>query len=42
MLMLALPMLVLIFLSEGIARVVDRRRARAAPEQWGDDEISPL
>ncbi|MET0839841.1 MAG: twin-arginine translocase subunit TatC [Marmoricola sp.] len=42
MLMLALPMLVLIFISEGIARVVDRRRARAAPEQWDDDEISPL
>jgi sec-independent protein translocase protein TatC len=42
MLMLALPMILLIFMSEGIARVVDRRRARAAPEQWDDDEISPL
>ena len=39
MLMLALPMMLLIFISEGIARLVDRRRARAAPEQWDDDEI---
>ncbi len=42
MLMLALPMMLLIFISEGIARLVDRRRARAAPEQWDDDEMSPL
>jgi sec-independent protein translocase protein TatC len=42
MLMLAVPMLILIFLSEGVARIVDRRRARSAPEQWDDDELSPL
>ncbi len=42
MLMLALPMTLLIFISEGIARVVDRRRGRRAVEDWGDDEISAI
>ncbi len=44
MLMLALPMLVLIFISEMIARIVDRRRGRhlAAAEQLDDDTASPL
>jgi sec-independent protein translocase protein TatC len=42
MLMLALPMLILVFASEAIARLLDRRRARRAPEEWDDDEISPL
>lgn len=42
MLMLALPMLVLIFISEIIARLVDRRRARAAPKELDDDVASPL
>lgn len=42
MLMLALPMTVLFLVSEGVARVVDRRRSR---EGWGevdDDEASEL
>ncbi len=42
MLMLALPMLLLILISEGIARVVDRRRARSTTQEWDDDEISPI
>lgn len=44
MTMLALPMLVLFFVAEVIARFVDRARGRrsAATEQWGDDEVSPL
>jgi sec-independent protein translocase protein TatC len=43
MLMLALPMLVLIFISELIARLVDRRRARGRLDQdWDDDAASPL
>ena len=46
MLMLALPMTVLFLLSEGFARVVDRRRARRARAEGlagiGDDEASPL
>jgi sec-independent protein translocase protein TatC len=41
MLMLALPMTVLFLLSEVIARILDRRRARATP-QWDDDEASEL
>jgi sec-independent protein translocase protein TatC len=43
MLLLAFPMLVLFLISEVIARLVDRRRARSSgTEQWADDEISPL
>ena len=42
MLMLALPMLILIGISEIIARLVDRRRGRAAPEALDDDVASPL
>jgi sec-independent protein translocase protein TatC len=42
MLLLAIPMLVLFLVSEVIARLVDRRRARTATEQWSDDEVSPL
>lgn len=44
MLMLALPMLVLIFISEVIARIVDRRRGRvqAGGEHLDDDTASPL
>ena len=42
MLMLALPMLLLVFASEVIARLLDRRRRRRAPEEWDDDAISPL
>jgi sec-independent protein translocase protein TatC len=43
MLMLAIPMLVLIFISEIIARIVDRRRARGrADEGWDDDVASPI
>ncbi|HET8717609.1 MAG TPA: twin-arginine translocase subunit TatC [Nocardioidaceae bacterium] len=44
MLMLAVPMLVLFLVSELIARLVDRRRARRADELTGlsDDEQSPL
>ncbi len=42
MLMLALPMLVLVLLSEAVARLLDRRKkARATPE-WDDDTASPL
>ena len=43
MLMLAIPMTLLFFLSEGIARLVDRRREREAPyAELSDDEMSPL
>jgi sec-independent protein translocase protein TatC len=42
MLMLALPMLVLVIASEMIARLLDRRRSRRAPEELDDDAISPL
>jgi len=41
MLLLAVPLTALFLLSEVIARLVDRRRAKAAP-QWSDDEASPL
>jgi sec-independent protein translocase protein TatC len=43
MLMLAIPMMLLFFVSEGIARLVDRKRAKQA--RWSglsDDEASPL
>lgn len=46
MLMLALPMTVLFLISEGFARVVDRRRAKRARAEGiagiDDDEASPL
>jgi sec-independent protein translocase protein TatC len=42
MLLLAIPMLLLFLVSEVIARIVDRRRARTAGTQWADDEVSPL
>jgi sec-independent protein translocase protein TatC len=44
MLMLAVPMLVLFFLAEAIARSVDRARSRGkgSTDQWDDDELSPL
>ena len=44
MVMLALPMVLLFAISEVIARLVDRRRARAgnALAELDDDEISPL
>jgi len=43
MLFLAIPMLLLFFLSEVIARLVDRRRARSSgTDTWSDDEVSPL
>jgi sec-independent protein translocase protein TatC len=42
MLMLALPMLALLMISEVIARLVDRRRGRVAGEELDDDVASPL
>jgi sec-independent protein translocase protein TatC len=44
MVMLALPMTLLFLVSEGVARLVDRRRARRAAhlDDLDDDEISPL
>jgi sec-independent protein translocase protein TatC len=46
MLMLAIPMTVLFLVSEGIARLIDRRRHRLAAEDGlegvADDEASPL
>jgi sec-independent protein translocase protein TatC len=44
MLMLAVPMLVLFFVAEAVARAVDRARGRRDRDagQWGDDELSPL
>lgn len=42
MLMLAVPMLVLVLLSELIARLIDRRRARSRPDQLDDDVASSL
>jgi sec-independent protein translocase protein TatC len=43
MLLLAGPMLLLFFISEVIARVVDRRRGRSAStDQWADDQASPI
>jgi sec-independent protein translocase protein TatC len=43
MLMLALPMLVLFFVAEAVARAVDRARGRErGTGQWDDDELSPL
>lgn len=44
MLMLAIPMLVLFFLAEVVARTVDRARRRGenSTDRWADDELSPL
>ena len=47
MLMLGIPMLILFFLSEIIARILDRIRGRGAhapnrTDQWADDQASPL
>jgi sec-independent protein translocase protein TatC len=44
MLFLAIPMLVLFFIAELIARTVDRARGRGkdSTDQWDDDEVSPL
>ncbi|QWC87048.1 twin-arginine translocase subunit TatC [Nocardioidaceae bacterium] len=43
MLMLAIPMTLLFFVSEVVARVVDRRRQRDDPfAELADDEMSPL
>lgn len=42
MLFLAVPMTVLYLLSEVIARLTDRKKAKAAPDELGDDELSPL
>jgi sec-independent protein translocase protein TatC len=43
MLMLAVPMMLLFFVSEGIARLVDRRRAKQSGfAEVDDDEASPL
>lgn len=42
MLMLAIPMLALVILSEVIARLLDRRKRKHAGEQWDDDTASPL
>lgn len=42
MLMLALPMTTLFLLSEGIARLIDRRRGRGALAGLADDEVSEL
>ena len=42
MLMLALPMLALVVISEVIVRLLDRRRGRNAAEEYDDDVASPL
>ena len=42
MTLLAVPMTILFLVSEVIARLVDRRRARQGTSQWEDDEVSPL
>ncbi len=46
MLMLAVPMTILFLISEGIARIIDRRRRKRAAEEGldgvDDDEASPL
>ncbi len=42
MTLLALPMTLLFLVSEVIARLIDRRRARADGSPWSDDEASPL
>ncbi len=42
MLMLAIPMMLLVIASEVLARLLDRRKGRRAPEEWDDDAVSPL
>jgi sec-independent protein translocase protein TatC len=43
MLFLAVPMVLLFLVSEGVARVIDRRRDEEAQAgAWDDDEVSPL
>ena len=42
MLFLAVPMTVLYLLSELIAKVTDRKKAKATPDELADDEASPL
>ena len=42
MLMLAIPMLLLFFVSEAVARLVDRRRARQDFDDLSDDEASTI
>ena len=42
MLMLAMPMLLLVVISEVIVRLLDRRRGRNAAEEYDDDVASPL
>ena len=42
MLFLAMPMTVLYFISELIAKMTDRRKSRAAPDDLDDDELSSL
>ncbi len=42
MLFLAAPMTVLYLISEVIAKLTDRKRAKTAPEELADDEVSPL
>ena len=42
MLMLAIPMLVLVILSEVVARLLDRRKNARAVSEWDDDTASPL
>ena len=42
MLFLAVPMTILYLVSEVIARVTDRRKAKAVPAEMPDDEASPL
>ncbi len=44
MLMLAIPMVILFLISEGIAHIIDRRRGRNNPDyaDFDDDEVSPI
>ena len=42
MLFLAVPMIILFFVAELVARFLDRRRGREQLAEVGDDELSPL
>jgi sec-independent protein translocase protein TatC len=42
MLMLAIPMTLLFFIAEVIARLADRARGRGGTGKWDDDALSPL
>jgi sec-independent protein translocase protein TatC len=42
MCMLAFPMLILILISEVIARIFDKRRGRDQTDEWDDDAVSPI